>query len=455
LRLFKTIRYIHFSIIDFLETEVVMQKKIKFSFGIFSLALILLMIIPQWKENQKGPVTEEPGILWLLKNKDLQLLGEKLFFDERLSDPEGQSCASCHGPDVGWTGPDEEVNKTGGVYPGALHSRFGNRKPNSSAYATLSPLFHTILENGKIIFVGGNFWDGRATGAVLGNPAADQAQGPFLNPVEQNIARADIIIEKVRASEYSSLFEKAGREIWGINDVNKCKDINLLYGIVGIAIAAYENSDKVNQFSSKYDYYLMGRVKLTEKELKGLELFNGKGKCALCHTNDYSQGGSLPLFTDFTFENLGVPKNPLNPWYKMDSNFNKEGADWIDTGLADYLKGVPQYAMLASENIGKHQVPTLRNVDKRPSKNYVKAFCHNGYFKSLQDIVHFYNTRDLLPSPGTLPDPKPGINCWPEPEVSANINKTETGNLGLTYEEETLIVEFLKTLSDGFPLPNR
>ena len=165
--------------------------------GLMLAVILLLLLCPGCKDNPTAKESKGSDLSRLFSNKELQQLGEKLFFDETLSDPEGQSCASCHGPEVGWTGPDESVNKTGGVYPGAMHQRFGNRKPNSSAYATLSPLFHAVIEDGKIQFVGGNFWDGRATGYNLGNPAADQAQGPFLNPVEQNIASAKILVEKV------------------------------------------------------------------------------------------------------------------------------------------------------------------------------------------------------------------------------------------------------------------
>jgi cytochrome c peroxidase len=390
-----------------------------------------------------------------LDNKDLQLLGEKLFFDKNLSMPEGQACAACHGPDVGWTGPDEQVNKTGGVYPGAMHQRFGNRKPNSAAYASLSPLFHAFMEDGKVHFAGGNFWDGRATGYKLGNPAADQAQGPFLNPVEQNITEAKIVINKVCKSEYALLFKKVGSEIWNEEDILKSNDINLQFGIIGIAIASFENSEKVNQFSSKYDYYLKGKVNLTDQEKLGLELFEGKAKCSKCHFSKAVSDKPGLLFTDFTFENVGIPKNPLNPWYTMDTTFNCDKTNWIDPGLADYLKQVPQYAMFASDNYGRHQVPTLRNVDKRPYEGFVKAYGHNGYFKSLKEIVHFYNTRDILPFPEAVTNPQPGINCWPKPEVRENINKTETGNLGLSTKEESAIVEFLKTLSDGYIFTGR
>ncbi len=409
----------------------------------------------QNKDNQVSTNYEESNLGHLLTNEDLQLLGEKLFFDETLSSPVGQSCATCHGPEVGWTGPDENINKGGGVYPGAFAGRFGNRKPNSAAYATLSPVFHAVNNNGIIEFEGGNFWDGRATGHILGNPSADQAQGPFLNPLEQNIASAGELVDKVSNSEYAYLFNKAGRDIWGIDEISKSDDVNLKFGIIGLAIAAFEHSEKVNSFTSKFDFYLQGKIKLTDNEKKGLELFNGKAKCALCHPAEIGPDGYPPLFTDFRFDNLGIPANPQNQWYSMDSTLNPEGAAWTDPGLKGFIELLPQYAMFADESYGKHQAPTLRNVDKRPSENYVKAYGHNGYFKSLEEIVHFYNTRDVLPQAKSVSGPRIGINCWPEPEVAENVNVEETGNLGLTPGEESLIVEFLKTLSDGYVVDSK
>jgi cytochrome c peroxidase len=196
---------------------------------------------------------------------------------------------------------------------------------------------------------------------------------------------------------------------------------------VGYSIAAYEGSDEVNAFTSKYDYYLKGQVTLSEEELRGLELFNSKGMCNLCHPSD----GPKPLFTDFTFDNLGTPKNPNNPFYETPG-----GSSFIDPGLGGFLATLPQWQDKAQDNWGKHKVPTLRNVDKRPSENNVKAYMHNGVFKSLKEVVHFYNTRD--------------VETWPAPEVSQNINVDELGNLGLTETEEDAIVAFMKTLSDGY-----
>src|SRR5659263_359605 len=131
-------------------------------------------------------------------------LGKNLFFDTNLSTPPGQACAACHGPEVGYTGPDSDINTHGAVYEGAVKGRFGNRKPPSAAYAGDSP---TLTKTAP--FVGGMFWDGRATGWTLGDPLAEQAQGPFLNPLEQNNPDKGDVVSKVTVSNYASLFEEA------------------------------------------------------------------------------------------------------------------------------------------------------------------------------------------------------------------------------------------------------
>jgi cytochrome c peroxidase len=114
----------------------------------------------------------------------LEELGKSVFMDENLSLFGNQSCASCHGGEAGWTGPASDINQFGSVYEGSNAGMFGDRKPPSAAYATQSPIFAFHRQGGGL-FIGGNFWNGRATGEKLGNPAADQAQGPFLNPAEQ------------------------------------------------------------------------------------------------------------------------------------------------------------------------------------------------------------------------------------------------------------------------------
>jgi cytochrome c peroxidase len=98
---------------------------------------------------------------------------------------------------------------------------------------------------------------------------------------------------------------------------------------------------------------------------------------------------------------------------------------------------------------GKFQVPTLRNVDMRPTPNFVKAYMHNGYFKSLKEVVHFYNTRDALPR-CQAGEPGEKVSCWPAPEDSTNVNRRQLGNLELTEQEEDAVVVFMRTLTDGY-----
>jgi cytochrome c peroxidase len=223
------------------------------------------------------------------------------------------------------------------------------------------------------------------------------------------------------------------KEVWGPDSLNLKEDVAGTYERVARSVAAYERSAEVSSFSSKYDAYLAKKVKLSRKEAFGLKLFEGKGKCADCHPNK-SQGKKPPLFTDFTYDNLGIPRNPQNPFYSMPPEWNPDGENWVDPGLGGFLQSTDQD--LEGHELGKHKVPTLRNVGKRPNKSFVKAYGHNGYFKSLEEIVHFYNTRD--------------VKDWPDPEVPVNVNTTELGNLGLTPEEEAAIVAFLNTLSDGY-----
>jgi len=431
-----------------------MIRKLSFVF-IIGLTILVFLTVASGIKGTQGPARAAiaSDLSYILKNKDLQKLGERLFFDQNLSTPPGQSCAACHDPSAGWTGPDEKINKREAIYAGTIPERFGNRKPPSSAYATPGPSLHLEEESEEKLFVGGNFWDGRATGWKLGNPAADQAHGPLLNPVEQNNPDAKTVVDKVCGSVYAGLFKKVCSEIWHITDICKDKNTEMAFGIIGLAIAAYESSEQVNQFTSKYDYYLKGRVDLTPQEKRGLRLFDDKGKCADCHPSQAGPNGEPPLFTDFTYDNLGIPRNLVNPWYSMPPGYNPDGANWVDPGLGGFLIQVPQYAMFASENYGKHRVPTLRNVDKRPYPGFVKSYGHNGYFKSLEEFVHFYNKRDVLPPCDSVSDPQPGVNCWPGPEVDQNVNKEELGDLKLSQEEEAAIVAFMKTLSDGYNLP--
>lgn len=415
-------------------------------------------------------------------------LGKSIFFDENLSINKNQACAVCHGFEVGWVGPDEFLNaRNAAVYEGSISiypasiepsatNRFGNRKAPSSAYATFSPVLQlTNMRNQANMFVGGNFWSGRATGEKLGNPAADQAQGPFLNPVEQALPDNACVVYRV-LNPLPDNYPVSFQDVWGtegldiswpsdvdstcsqenakvaLSDEDRAK-VEKAYDDIALTIASYEGSKEVSQFSSKYDYFQAGKARLTKEERQGLNLFRGKANCAACHTLKPGANRERPLFTDFTYDNLGVPRNPENPWYRMPPEFNPDGFNWIDKGLGGFLETRDDYRQYAQENLGKQKVPTLRNVDKRPRPDFVKAYMHNGYFKSLKQVVHFYNTRDVkpgCPNPFTTAADAIAQGCWPVPEVAATVNTSEVGNLNLTDEEENAIVAFMKTLSDGY-----
>jgi len=383
--------------------------------GLFYLFLMVVLAIVPTVLMAQSLTPEE--------KEKLEKLGKNLFFDENLSVNGQMSCASCHAPETGFTGPDSDINAGQAIYDGTIHTRAGNRKPPTAAYGGESPELY--YDDADEAWVGGMFWDGRATGWVLGDPLAEQAMGPFLNPVEQATPNMLLIVLKVAISDYAGLFE----EVWGPGklDFKYIKQNTYdVYVMIAQSIAAYERSEEVNPFTSKFDYYLQSQVELTAQEALGLSLFNAedKGNCAACHPSS----GDKPLFTDFTYDNLGVPKNPKNPFYSQPKEINPDGEDWVDLGLGGFLGD--------SDQNGKQKVPTLRNVDKRPEEGFVKAYAHNGFFKSLEEIVHFYNTRD--------------VEAWPDPEVEMNVNTDELGDLGLTAEEEAAIVAFLRTLSDGY-----
>jgi cytochrome c peroxidase len=190
------------------------------------------------------------------------------------------------------------------------------------------------------------------------------------------------------------------------------------------AIEAYEKTSEFSPFNSKYDHWLRGETELTEQELRGLKLFEAedKGNCAACHPSRLAADGSPPLFTDFTYDNLGVPRNPENPFYSLPSDLNPDGFAFVDFGLGETVNDPAQN--------GKFRVPSLRNVA------ITAPYMHNGVFKTLFNVVAFYNTRDVAE--------------WPAPEVLENVNMEEMGNLGLTNQELEDLVAFLRTLTDGW-----
>jgi cytochrome c peroxidase len=219
----------------------------------------------------------------------------------------------------------------------------------------------------------------------------------------------------------------------------------------------------VTGLTSKFDAVLAKKAQFTAQDQAGYDLFRGKAQCNSCHRD--GGPGEDPLFTDFTASNIGTPANPLLPFYGENQPdafgyaANPAGRSFVDGALGSFLaRGHPlsqpsavdaRWLPLAPENKGRFRVPTLPNVDKRPYPEFVKAYGHNGYFKSLKAIVHFYNTRDVLPRCGRN-DPGEMTTCWPAPESTDNMNASKVGHLGLIDDEENALVSFMETLTDGF-----
>jgi cytochrome c peroxidase len=377
-------------------------------------------------------------------------LGQKIFEDKDLSIRKNQSCASCHAAEWGFKGSGDP--EQGGVFQGSIPGRFGDRAPVSAAYATFAPVFSYSAEADG--YVGGNFWDGRATGSTLGDPAAEQAKGPFLNPVEQGLPDAACVVYRVSVSSYAAMY----RGVWGsdISAISFPADadarcgvegttlpmsgedrgrVNTEYDRIARSISAFEASPLVSAFTSKFDAWLRGEAQFTQQEHMGFMLFQGRGRCDVCH----KLVGQQPLFTDFGYHNLGTPANPDNPAYAGDPSF-------VDLGL-----GGPGGAAPGADQWGLVRTPTLRNVDRRPTPTSEKAFMHNGALRSLKEVVRFYNTRDALPEcSAAAPRTAWGVSCWPRPMVGTNLNTADMGILGLNSFQEDAIVAFLRTLSDGY-----
>ena len=333
---------------------------------------------------------------------DKVALGKKIFFDKNLSNPIGQSCATCHDPQSGFS--DLNHNTVSG---GAVDGFFGNRNSPSITYSMFTPPLQYDAEGGT--FFGGFFLDGRV------HTLQEQAKVPLMSPREMNITNPAMLVSKLQNAVYYDLF---------ISVYGKETDVTKIVNNVADAITAYEKSAELNSFSSKFDFYSKGQLSLTAQETRGLALFKDedKGNCAACHIVDADEDSGKVLFTDFTYDNIGIPKNADNPFYTAPFSLNPEGLNFLDLGLGKTVGD-------ATHN-GKFKVPTLRNVA-------VSApYGHNGYFKTLEEVVRFYNKRDVM--------------FFPAAEIPATVNRKELGNLGLTDQEEKDIVAFMKTLTDGF-----
>jgi len=330
-------------------------------------------------------------------------LGKALFFDTTLSNPVGESCGTCHSPTKVFTDP-----RPGPTSEGAVKGVFGDRHAPSIMYMAYSPTFSiTGGEAGGCI--GGQFWDGRAA-TLFAQPVF-----PLTNPFEMNNPSPAAVVAKVAAGP-----EAAGMK--AIYGANVFSNASTAFTDIVDAIVAFEKEPAISPFTSKYDAFLAGNAQLTPTELAGLAVFNGKAGCAGCHTSAPAPDGTPPLFTNFCYANLGLPKNPNNPYYTDPTTINPSGSGFVDIGL--------QKTTGSAQDAGNFMTPTLRNVAARG------PYFHNGIFTTLAQVINFYNTRDL--------------GGFAPPEVPQTEDTTELGNLHLTATESTEIIAFLQTLTDGY-----
>jgi cytochrome c peroxidase len=334
----------------------------------------------------------------------LELIGKKLFFDTSLSNPPGQSCASCHDPLTGFSG---NFGSDAGVPFAADGTTLGMRNTPTAAYARFAPEFSVTADGARQVARGGQFLDGRAASLE------EQAGIPLFAGGEMSLAGPAELSARVAAAPYAGLLkEEFGDAIF--------QEPALVLRAVTSAIAAFERSERFAPFSSRFDRWLAGEAQLSLQEAEGLALFAdpAKGNCSGCHAFvPGSRATSDLLFTDFRYYNLGVPRNARIPANADDTFF--------DLGLCG-----PRRESVSDERLcGAFKVPTLRNVARK------SAFMHNGVFSSLRDAVAFHARRDL-----SAADMPAAYRVNIEPVVVP---------FGLEDREIDAITAFLGALDDG------
>ncbi len=340
---------------------------------------------------------------------ELASLGRALFFDTRLSEPPGQSCASCHDPRWAFATPRDRTQA--GVTPGAVPGRFGARNAPSLMYAALVPPPRYDIERGTV--VGGLLLDQRAESLEA------QAAHPLFNPLEMANTSPAALAERLRRAPYAAEF----RRIFGPGALD---DPGRLVGYATRALAAFQRTADFMPFSSKYDAVVAGLAAFSPAEARGFEVFRdpARGDCVQCHAIDQGPGGRS-LFTDFSSHNLGLPRNPANPHYGLPPSLNPQGAQFVDRGVgAD-----PRRPGLD----GRFRVPTLRNIA------ITSPYMHHGGFSSLGEVVRFYATACLPGNPAG----------WDPPEVDGR-DCRRFARPALSPRDSADLVAFMYALTDGW-----
>ena len=357
-------------------------------------------------------------------NPALVALGKKLFFDERLSEPAGTSCASCHDPARAFSG---EHGSRLGVPLGSRPGHYARRSTPSVLYLRFVPAFHYFEDDEAPAPEprGGFFWDGRA------DSVTELVRQPLFNPDEMNGGTPKLLAEKIARASYAREFRAA---FPGASNSEA-----VLHG-VSAAIEAYLTSDEMTPVSSKYDAYVRGQATLTEQERLGLEVFKDRrrGACAGCHRMaETSANPAESTFTDYGYDAIALPRNRELPGTKDPTAF--------DLGLCE--RKDTKTPSRDEKFCSNFRTPSLRNVA------VFGSYGHNGVYKTLRDAVAFYARRAVAPE-RIYPAGQKWDDVPPKYRANVNIyapvyNRNVGGKPPLTDEEIDQVVAFLNTLTDA------
>ena len=332
-----------------------------------------------------------------------EALGAILFNDPSLSNPAGQSCATCHKPSAAFSDPGQVASE------GVIKGQFGPRNTPSLTYSRFSPIFGK--EESGIDWMGGQFWDGRAL------DFKEQALGPLLNPFEMNNTVAGLA-KTIRASGY-------WRQLIAIYGEAALKVDQAVAEAAADMLDAFQRSDVFAPFDSKWDYASADIIRLTEQEQLGQQIFDGKGRCIDCHSGVAE--GSFQVYTRYKMHSIGVPRNPKLPFYTQSPEVNPDGAKYIDLGAGLNIRiSEDERADLR----GAFKTPTLRNVELTP------PYMHNGVFATLDEVIEFY--RD--------------VTKFAPSEVEGMKSRMLSMTIQIDEKEKLALIAFLKTLTDGYPV---
>jgi cytochrome c peroxidase len=475
----------------------------------------------EWRALPTPTPTGNPPTLRGSGYQAVDVLGKLMNFDSNISPVRNEACGFCHMPYAGFSGPIPSVNLTMVAYPGTFHFRAGKRTAQRYTYSPDFPVLEYNTAQGVFFggnfwdarSTGYKLQSADAEQAQ--HPPVDTQEMGFpdtaciafrlskavYRPLFELVWGMDFDIrwpgdtEKICATPGGAASFGGSTTPIRLSLKDRTK-ANNIYDHWGQSISKYERSNRLSPFTSKFDAFLKGTYTLTADEMAGYNLFKGKANCNSCHldgrstapTPDQTDTGAAsstrPLFTCFGYANLGLPLNPRVALFyqttpdRFGFTPNPSGFGYRDLGLGTFLRSAAnpnsQWVQFAQPSDGQMQTSTARDVAMTPPQcptteagqvdangsaipYFQKEFFHNGYIKSLKQLVHFYNTRDVFAfkvTSGHCPAGKTEkVDCWPMAEVPNNIDMT-FGNLGLTDQQENQIVTFLQALSDGFDPAN-